>query len=34
MIPTPTFRRDRLSVFLTCGWEARGRLAEKNERSA
>ncbi len=27
------FRRDRLSVFLTHGWEARGRLAEKNERS-
>jgi hypothetical protein len=28
------FRRDRLSVFLTPGWEARRRLAEKNERSA
>jgi hypothetical protein len=27
------FRRDRLSVFLTHGWEARRRLAEKNERS-
>ena len=34
MIPTPTFRRNRLSVFLTHGWEARRRLAEKNERSA
>jgi len=28
------FRRDRLSVFLTHGWEARRRLAEKNECSA
>ena len=28
------FRRDRLSVFLTHGREARRRLAEKNERSA
>ena len=28
------FRRDRLSVFLTHGWETRRRLAEKNERSA
>jgi hypothetical protein len=28
------FRRNRLSVFLTHGWEARRRLAEKNERSA
>ena len=28
------FRRHRLSVFLTHGWETRRRLAEKNERSA
>ena len=28
------FRRNRLSVLLTHGWEARRRLAEKNERSA
>jgi hypothetical protein len=32
--PYRDFRRDRLSVFLTHGWEARRRLAEKNERSA
>jgi len=25
------FRRNRLSVFLTHGWEARGRLAEKGQ---
>jgi hypothetical protein len=28
------FRRNRLSVFLTHGWEARRRLAEKSERRA